>query len=52
MPFIMLTAETDEDQVKAAKDTGVDAFIRKPFNKEALHENLLRAYERRYGDAA
>ncbi|MBI3445782.1 MAG: response regulator [Magnetospirillum sp.] len=34
--FIMLTAKTDLDDVRQAREKGVDGYIAKPFTKETL----------------
>ncbi len=40
VPFIMVTAERNIDNVVAAKEAGVDNYIIKPFNGEALRRKI------------
>ena len=40
--IIMTTALADLDNVKAAKDGGCDAYLKKPFSKKALFEELRK----------
>ena len=40
VPFIMITAETDTDQVIAAKKAGVNDYIVKPFTVDVLRRKL------------
>ena len=39
-PFVMITAERDKQQIQAAEDTGVDAFLSKPFTQEDFEEKI------------
>ena len=41
VPFIMITAETDTDQVIAAKKAGVNDYIVKPFTVDILRRKLV-----------
>lgn len=41
IPFIMVSGLADTDHVIAAKRSGVDAFILKPFNLITLREKLI-----------
>lgn len=43
LPFIMLTAESEKQQVVTALSAGVSAYVIKPFNAETLKEQLERA---------
>lgn len=36
LPFLMVTGKSDKDSVLEAKDSGVSAYIRKPFSHEQL----------------
>jgi two-component system, chemotaxis family, chemotaxis protein CheY len=42
LPFIMMTAETDADKIAEAKYAGVNSFINKPFNGEALQAKITQ----------
>lgn len=44
IPFIMITAEGKEENVKAAKDAGVNNYIIKPFNAELLKSKLTEVF--------
>lgn len=50
LPFIMVTAEKERDQISAAVETGVDAFLPKPFTQEDFEAKIRETYERRFGD--
>lgn len=40
LPFVLLTAEGEVEQVKEAIKQGVDAYIMKPFNAKTLQSKL------------
>lgn len=40
LPFIMMTAESDAEKVAEAKYGGVNSFINKPFNGDALQAKI------------
>jgi two-component system chemotaxis response regulator CheY len=40
VPFIMLTAKVSQDAVVEARDTGVDAYIAKPFTAELVQRKV------------
>jgi len=40
LPFIMITGSADADSVAKAKDSGVTAYIRKPFSAGQLEKKL------------
>lgn len=40
LPFIMLTAKSDERDLAQAEDVGVTAYMTKPFSKEELENQL------------
>jgi two-component system chemotaxis response regulator CheY len=42
LPFIMMTAETDEDKLIEAKFAGVSSFISKPFDAETLKAKIAK----------
>lgn len=46
MPFILLTAETEESQVKEAIMAGVDNYITKPFSADTLKAKLEAVYKK------
>lgn len=49
IPFIMLTAKTQEEDRIAGLEVGADAYITKPFNMEVLRKtikNLLQSHDR------
>jgi two-component system chemotaxis response regulator CheY len=52
LPFVMITAEREREQIQAANDTGVDVFIPKPFTQEDFEQKLKETYERRFGSKA
>lgn len=41
LPFIMITAESSTENVKAAKEAGVSNYIIKPFTAETLQTKLV-----------
>jgi two-component system, chemotaxis family, chemotaxis protein CheY len=41
MPFLMITGRADVGDVMAAKQSGVSAYIRKPFTAEELSRKLM-----------
>lgn len=41
MPIIMLTADSEKQDVEAARDVGVNEFMCKPFNAETLAERIV-----------
>lgn len=47
LPFLLLTAESEESQVKEAILSGVDNYITKPFTAEILEQKLAAVYKRR-----
>ena len=47
LPFILLTAEGEAEQVKEAILVGVDSYVLKPFTHEALTTKLEQAYKKR-----
>ena len=42
-PFILITAESQSENVVAAKRAGVSSYIVKPFNAETLKQKLVAA---------
>ena len=45
-PFIMLTAESDMEQVRLAADAGVDNYILKPFTNETFITKLEKTHKK------
>jgi FixJ family two-component response regulator len=43
LPVIIITARTDEQTRRRAEQAGVVAYLRKPFEEEALLEAIRRA---------
>lgn len=43
LPFIMVTAESKQDNVKAAKQAGVSNYLIKPFNAVVLKSKIQEA---------
>lgn len=46
IPFILLTAESEIEQVKLALSSGVDGYIVKPFKQETFQEKLQAVYDK------
>lgn len=46
LPFLMVTAESDTEQVKEAVLSGVDNYIVKPFTAETLKEKIQTIYKK------
>ena len=42
MPFMMVTGKSDMSSVKTARESGVNAYIVKPYSPQQLERNLLR----------
>ena len=49
LPFIMVTSESEIDQVTEAAQSGVDGFVVKPFNGDILKKKLEAVYKKRAG---
>jgi two-component system chemotaxis response regulator CheY len=47
VPFLLLTAESDQAQVKEAIVAGVDSYIVKPFTKDQIEAKLKEVFERK-----
>lgn len=52
MPFVLLTAEGERDQIAEALKSGVDNYILKPFTAAVLKEKLAMVYKKRFGKKA
>ena len=48
--FIMLTARSDMDSVVTAIQTGVDAYIAKPYEKQNVIDKIKKLLDSRYND--
>lgn len=46
LPFILITAEGEVDQVKQAVELGVSSFIRKPFAPATFQEKLEQVWKK------
>lgn len=44
MPFLMLTANTNEDFVRSARDNRVDAYVIKPFSSNQLRQKITAIF--------
>lgn len=49
IPFLLVTAESDKDQVVEAIQAGVSNYLVKPFSGDSLREKLQAAYQKHYG---
>ena len=47
LPFILLTAESEKDQVAVAVKAGVSEYLLKPFTKEQLADKMKSAISRK-----
>jgi two-component system chemotaxis response regulator CheY len=47
--FLLVTAEAELEQVKAAMAAGVDNYVVKPFSPDAFRDKLQAVYQKRYG---
>lgn len=45
-PFVLVTAEAESQQVAEALKAGVDQYVVKPFNKEALQSKLESVHKK------
>ena len=46
IPIVMMTSYTEQSRVMAARDAGVDAFVRKPITGRELYEKIAFALTR------
>lgn len=46
LPFLMVTAESEQPQVVEAMKSGVDGYVVKPFDKETLKGKLEAIYKK------
>lgn len=44
IPFLLLTAEADDSQMKEANEAGVDTYVIKPFSVEVLKTKLEETF--------
>ncbi|MAE73370.1 MAG: hypothetical protein CL675_04695 [Bdellovibrionaceae bacterium] len=47
LPFVLLTAESELEQVKTAVAAGVDNYIVKPFTPSVLQQKLDQVYQKK-----
>ena len=47
IPFLMVSAELNEDDFRRARDEGADALLPKPFTLTEFHDAVARAARRR-----
>lgn len=52
MPFMLVTAETEQAQVVEAITAGVDSYITKPFAADTLFKKLTEVYKKKPNAAA
>jgi two-component system chemotaxis response regulator CheY len=52
IPFVMITAESEQQMVLKAMKTGVNSYLVKPLKKDVLLQKLEEVYQRTHGDAA
>lgn len=45
LPFLMMTARSDKESLIAAKEAGVNAFLRKPFTPAQLEAKVSNLVE-------
>ncbi len=46
LPFLLVTGRSDPDSVVVAKETGVSAYITKPFSPQELNVKIAAVVER------
>lgn len=49
LPFILLTTESEKDQIIDAVTVGVSQYILKPFNEKIFSDKLKSAFQKHYG---
>jgi len=52
LPFMLVTAESEKDQIIEAAKSGVSEYVVKPFNAATLKEKLTRVYQKHNGSKA
>lgn len=52
VPFMLVTAESEKEQIIEAAKAGVSEYVVKPFNAATLKEKLTRVYAKHYGQKA
>jgi two-component system chemotaxis response regulator CheY len=45
-PFLMVTAESEEEQANKAVEAGIDGFVLKPLDKDRLIQNIEEVYKK------
>ena len=51
-PFMLVTAESEKEQIIEAAKAGVSEYVVKPFNAATLKEKLTRVYAKHHGAKA
>lgn len=46
-PFILLTAENENEQIKKAISLDIDGYVIKPFTPQRLKETIQKAYDKK-----
>lgn len=45
-PFLMVTAESEQEKANEAVEAGIDGFVLKPLDKDRLIENIEQVYKK------
>ena len=46
--FLLVTADSEQDQVITAQDAGIDGYLAKPFSPEKFKTELTKVFNSRY----
>lgn len=52
MPFMLVTAESEQKHILEAAKAGVSDYVVKPFNSQTLQQKLERVYAKHFGAKA
>jgi len=52
IPFVLVTAESDQKNILEAAKAGVTDYVVKPFNAQTLKEKLVKVYQKTNAKAA
>ncbi|MFN3455308.1 MAG: response regulator [Pseudobdellovibrio sp.] len=52
VPFMLVTAESEKEQIIEAAKSGVSEYVVKPFNAATLKEKLQRVYQKHFSNKA
>jgi two-component system chemotaxis response regulator CheY len=52
MPFMLVTAESEQKHILEAAKAGVSDYVVKPFNSQTLQQKLERVYAKHFGQKA